>query len=545
MEPAAHLRFEPVARRVAVVAPALEAEVRAAFRALAYDVDQYRKAYELARLELERLKRQLFGKKGERVDPAQLQLVFAAFQKVLDEARARSQDQAGEAAALPPAPPPKRRSRHGRRAPEDLGELPEVRIELPDPTAGPDAVRIGEDISTKVEWQRGHFVRTVVVRPRHARPTTESEAMTTGARSTVIVADPVAEIVPRGMLGPGLIAKILVDKYCDHVPFHRQEDQMARQGVTVDRATMSRYAKAFADHARHIVDAMHGDAISHAHVIATDATGILVQAPEKCRRGHFWVAIADRDHVFFRYTPRATSEAVKSFLSGYTGHVQADAASVYDALFAEGPSTEVGCWSHARRHFHECIGVDSGRALMVIGFIDELFKIERRIRDAPPSQRLAVRKAHSRVVLDHLYAWSAEQERLLDEDRSPLRRAFGYLRRHREALCRFVEDPKLRIDNNPSELALRHLVLGRKNWLFVGSDTGGETTAIIVSLVASARLHQIEPWEYFRCLCRLLPSWPRHRALELSPRDWNKTRARLRDDQMEPSYGYIDIPPPP
>lgn len=545
MAPEDTVRVEPLARRVATVAPGLESEVRSLFEALSTERDQYRKAYELARLELERVKRQLFGKKGERVDPAQLQLVFAAFQKALDEARGKAQEAAGEDAAMPPAPPPKPRDRHGRRPPEDLGELPEVIIEIPDPTVGPDAVRIGEDVSTKVEWRRGHFVRTVIVRPRHARPTTESEEMTTGAKSTVVVADPVAEIVPRGMLGPGLIAKILVDKFCDHIPYNRQQEQMARQGVDVDRATMSRYGKAFADHAQHITVAMHADALARAHVIATDATGILVQAPEKCKRGHFWVAIADRDHVFFRYTPRATGDAVKSFLGGYKGHVQADAASVYDALFADGPSTEVGCWSHARRHFHESIGADSGRAFTAIGFIDELFRIERRIRDAPPTQRLAVRRTHSRVVLDHLYAWSAEQERLLDQDRSPLLRALGYLRRHREALCRFVEDPKLRIDNNPSELALRHLVLGRKNWLFVGSDSGGETTAIIVSLVASARLHNIEPWEYFRCLCRLLPIWPRHRALELSPLHWNATRARLRDEQMEPSYGYVDIPPPP
>ena len=544
MESGAAPRFEPIAKRVATMDPRLGAQVRKAFDELQHERDQLQKAYEMARLELERLKRSLFGKKGERVDPAQLQLVFGAMAKLLDEARARAQDTAGQDAVLPPAPPPKPRHGHGRRPPSDLSLLPEVRIELDDPTVGPGAVRIGEDVSRKLEWQRGHFVCSVLVRPRYARPTTESEAMTSGAKSTVVTADPVAEIVPRGLLGPGLIAKILVDKYADHVPFHRQEEQMARQGVTVDRATMSRYAKAFASFAEHIVTAMHKDALARAHVIATDATGILVQAKDKCRRGHFWVAIADREHVFFRYTPRATTDAVRSFLGGYKGHVQADAASVYDALFAEGP-TEVGCWAHARRHFHECLGVDKARAMMAVGFIYELFRIERRIQNAPPKQRLEVRRAHSRTVLEHLYAWAEEQEKQLDADRSPLLRALGYLRRHREALCRFVEDPQLRIDNNPSELALRHLVLGRKNWLFVGSDTGGETTATIVSLIASARLHHVEPWEYFRCLCRLLPIWPVTRVLELSPRDWAKTRARLRDDQMEPSFGYIDIPPPP
>ena len=147
-------------------------------------------------------------------------------------------------------------------------------------------------------------------------------------------------------------------------------------------------------------------------------------------------------------------------------------------------------------------------------------------------------------MLDHLHDWSLKQEAILDQDRSQIRRAFVYPRRHRQALERFVDDPKLRIDNNPSELALRHLVIGRKNWLFVGSDQGGETTATIVSLMASAKLHHLDPWQYTYEMCRLLPIWPKHRALELSPRDWIKTRARMNAAQLEPSFGHIDIPPP-
>ena len=513
---------------------------------LANEREQFRKAYELARTELERLRRQLFGKKGEHVDPAQVQLVFAALAKALDEARTKAEAAAGPDAKLPPAPPSGRlRHAHGRRPPEDLASLPEVRIEIPSPIIDATSVRIGEETSTKIEWRRGHFVRSIVVKPRYVAKATEQEAMTTGSPTKIIEPAPLPEIIPGGMLAPGAIAKLVVDKYWDHIPFHRQEQRWAREGVRIDRATMGRYAKAFAAHAQPIVDAMEEDARAHAHVIATDATGVLVQARDQCKRGHFWVAIADRDHVFFRFTLKGDGKAVHSFLGGFKGRVQADAASVYDALFAEedGPE-EVGCWAHARRNFHKCIGVDTPRSFIAVGFIDKLFEIERRIRDEPPERRLAVRRAHSRVVLDHLYDWALAQEKVLDDDRSPLLRALGYLRRHRDALSRFVDDPQLRIDNNPSELALRHLVVGRKNWLFVGNDEGGRTTATIVSLLASAKMHRHEPWQYIRDLCRLLPVWPKHRALELCPRDWAITRAKLRDDQMEPSYGHIDIPAP-
>jgi transposase len=518
----------------------------AAVGTLAKEREDFRKAYELARTELERLRRQLFGKKGERVDAAQVQLVFAALEKVLDAARAKAEAAAGLDAQLPPAPPSgRRRHPHGRRLPEDLDSLPEVRIEIPSPIIDASKVCIGEETSLKVEWRRGHFVRSIVVKPRYVTKATQEEAMTSGCSTKIIEPEPLPEIVAGGLLAPGAIAKLIVDKFWDHIPFNRQVQRWAREGVRIDRSTMGRYAKAFAAHGQPIVDAMENDARAHAHVIATDATGVLVQAPDQCRRGHFWVAIADRAHVFFRFTPKGDGNAAKSFLGGFKGRVQADASSVYDALFAErdGPE-EVGCWSHARRNFHKCIGVDTPRAFIAIGFIDKLFEIERRIHDSPPGQRLAVRRAHSQIVLDHLYDWARTQEQTLDDDRSPLLRALGYLRRHRDALCRFVDDPQLRIDNNPSELALRHLVIGRKNWLFVGSDEGGRTTATIVSLLASAKLHRHEPWQYIRDLCRLLPIWPRHRALELCPRDWAATRAKLRDDQLEPSYGQVDIPPP-
>jgi hypothetical protein len=282
-----------------------------------------------------------------------------------------------------------------------------------------------------------------------------------------------------------------------------------------------------------------------AAVIATDATGILVQHPEQCRRGHFFVLIADRDHVFYRYTPKHNGDAVRAFLGGFAGFVQADASSVYDALFAsdDGP-TEVGCWAHARRNFFHCIGSDKSRALVAIALIDKLFEADRFAGDVPPAQKLAIRKARAAPVHDELYRWVHEQlVPPLDADRTPIARALRYLVRHREALARFLDDGRVRLDNNPSELALRKLVVGRKNWLFVGSDEHAEVTATIVSLVASCRLHKLDPEPYMRDLARLLPIWPKARFIELAPKYWLATRARLDAAQLDARLGHITVPP--
>ena len=505
-----------------------------------HERDEYKKAYELAKLAYERLRRQLFGAKSEHVDAAQLALAFAELEKIRQQAE-------GPAASPPPPPAdtPKKKSKPtGRRRIDEL-DLPEERIELTVPGLPANAARVGEDISYRLGYRRASHVRIVVVRPRYAVPSADAHAAETGSATTIVTADAPDELVPRGMLCVDVIAKILTDKFCDHLPFNRQEDRFARDGILLDRATMGRYAEAFHELARHVVDAMACEARRTAAVIATDATGILVQQREQCRRGHFFVLIADRDHVFYRYTPKHNSDAVRAFLGGFNGYVQADACSVYDALFAsdDGP-TEVGCWAHARRNFFHCIGSDRKRALTAIAFINTLFEIDREMGDLPPAQKLGIRKARAAPVHDDLYRWVREQlVPPLAGDRTPIARALRYLMRHQEALARFLEDGRLRLDNNPSELALRKLVVGRKNCLFVGSDDHADVTATIVSLVASCKLHKLDPESYLRDLCRLLPIWPKSRFLELAPKYWLATRARIDADQLDARLGTITVPP--
>lgn len=520
--------------------------------------DTYRKAYEAAKLELERLKRGIFGQKKEKVDPAQVALVFSEFEKLLavagalaptpdEEAMlAAASQEVAEAAAKgdggKPRPPPK-----GRRRLEDA-LLPEVVIDLA--MTGPmvdGMVRIDDDVSYRLEHQRAHWVRLKILRPRFAIPNDDEARARTGAETTVVSVPPPDEMIPGGLPGPGLLAHVIAKKFADHLPFHRQEQIFAREGtIDIDRGTMCRWTQRSHELACRVVDAMFEDARDHAAVMATDATGVLVQAPEQCKRGHFWVIIADQDHVFFRYSAKHTKEQPKAFFEGFQGYVQADASSVYDALFRkpDGP-TEVGCLAHARRNFFWAVRSAREPALVGLGFINKLFEIDRALKDLPPSRRLEARRARSRPVVDMFAAW--RDERLKDptlEPRSPLARALRYTSNHWAALTRFLDDGRLRLDNNPSELELRRLVVGRRNWLFVGSEEHAPETCTFVSLIASCALHGLDPEGYLRDLFRVLPAWPQTRLLELAPKHWRRTRDRLDPYELDAALGPLTVPPP-
>lgn len=500
----------------------------------AHERNEYKKLYELASIELERLRRHVFGRKAEQVDPAQMQLAFEAVTKLLATRTTPDEDTPDSPPpAPPPSPPPgqddkkPKRTGHGRKPlPE---HLPVERIELlpleAQGDAGTHLVRIGEEVTETLEWRTGSFVRVQIVRPKFA---------VKGEPERGVVIAPVAEApIPRSLAAPGLLAYVLVSKFADHIPLHRLEGIVARQGVTLARSTLCGWVEACATLLSVLVEAMAKDA-RKAHCIAMDATGVLVQDKEKCRRGHFWVLVADRDHVLFRFTPKHNREGPKAFLRGYKGYVQADASSVYDELFRSEQVTEVGCWAHCRRGFFEAMSSDPERARVALGFIHKLYAVDAETRALPPAQRTAQRRQRAEPLLGALRAF-LEAESLVALPRSPIGGAIGYAQNQWSALCRFLDDGRLRLDNNRSELELRRQAVGRKNWLFVGSDEGAEWNAVVVSLIASCALHGIEPWSYLRDVLILLPGWSRDRVLELSPKRWKQTleqtdaRQRLAD----------------
>jgi transposase len=194
---------------------------------------------------------------------------------------------------------------------------------------------------------------------------------------------------------------------------------------------------------------------------------------------------------------------------------------VFDHLYKRGTLIEVACWAHARRYWWKALDTDPERARQALAYIGGLFRVEREVAVSPEA-RLAARRAESKAIVDGFFGWcEAEAGKVLDE--TPTAKAIGYALNQRVALQRFLDDGRLPIHNNGSERALRREAIGRKNWLFVGTDDAAEINAAFVSLLASCQLHDIEPWAYLRDLFCLLPSWPVRRVLDLAPLNWKKT----------------------
>jgi len=534
--------------------------------------------------ELHLLKRRLVVAKAERLDDvADAQLAFdkllaetQAIKKVLDAAPS---DESQEAPPPPPGDKPRGRSPKnpptGRR---DLSKcnLPEVRVELPDPLLEGKVDRIGVEETSRVAFERGGYRRLVVARIVYKQPVKNESRQTDGrtdgrtaAASTeptyrFVTAPMPKEIVPRGILAPSMIAHVLAIKYVLGVPFYRYEQQCAREGFALDRGTMCRYAEHVGATLGCIVEAARKEAIATAFCLSTDATGVAIQPTplqdgkrQPCRKGHFFVTLADKDHVFLDFQPKHNSLAVWQMFKGFSGYVQADAHVIYDALFKgippDGadekpgdcgpPPTEVGCFSHARRKYWEAAVCKHPLGLQGVRLIDAIFDADRPLAKLAPLQRKMQRDQTVRPLVDAFFTW-ARAEHDKRPERGLVATALGYSVRHEQALRRFLDDGRLRMDNNSAERELRTVAVGRRAWLFYGSDDHASAAGNILSLIASCKLHALDPELYLAEIIRIVPYWPRGRYLELAPKHWPATRARLSPKELELPLGHITVPPP-
>lgn len=588
----------------------LEAE-QAAHIATKAERDRLREAYDALTREVELARRRLVVAKAERVDTTQLALEFATTLAKLDELSRKAEEEIGEKPTGDSGERTRKKQKPRGRRDLRLLDVPEERIEIPDPLLEGKAARIGTaEESVGVRWKRGGFVRVVFDRIKYDanKPTmtttaapgetpsqtpltddvsTPAPAMQTPActreelaaivasdprtaGATIVTAPMPPRIIERSYATPSLIAHIASDKFCDGLPLHRQEDRFARLGVPIDRGTMCRWLEEVGGKVgATIVEAMRKEALGSAHCIATDATGVRVQPePRKdkqsqpCRRAHFFVQIADADHVFFEFTPEETSEVVNRMFAGYTGFVQADAKSVFDVLFRvvedryrplveQEPSrktacTEVACWSHVRTKFWEAaVATQDVVAREALARIMRMFHLDAMWRNRPPDVRRDLRDRYLREHITSFFAFVEEAFEDAQHRRGMLRSALGYCRNQKDALMRFFDDGALEMTNNRSERQLRRIATGRQAWLFVGSDLHGLTSGYLLTLIASARLHRLDPEVYLRDVFCVLPHWPRDRYLELAPRYWRITRARLDPVELEREVGWLTIPDPP
>jgi transposase len=483
--------------------------------------EEYRALYLQTMERCRKLEIGILGSKSEHRPDNEAQLSLGVLSMVLRERQRADLDAALEAANAEQAV-----KGHTRRKPTGRKPLPEhlprVEIEVLPPEVerkGLDAFeRIGEDVCETIERRPAMFVVARVVRPKFVPKDRERDAAT-----KVLIAEPLELPIARGLAGPGMLADTIVKRWQDHMPLNRLEDMYGRDGLELARSTMCGWHSTLADLVRPLVSAMRDDAFTQPY-LCVDATGVLVQQKERCRTGHFWVLVAPGRHVLFEFTRDHTSDAVDDVLSGYQGFLVADAHVVYDHLYASGDVVEVNCWAHARRYFFKALDSDPDRAKIALGLIGALFRIERTLADSPRKKKEKIREKRSRHIVDAFFSWcDAESATVLDD--TPISNGIRYARNQRVGLSRFLEDGRLPIHNNMSELALRREAVGRKNWLFVGSDEGGAVNALFTSLLASCRLADVEPWSYLRDIFCLLPSWPEHRLLELAPIAWHQTCA--------------------
>ncbi len=538
----------------------LEEEKALALRQL----EELRRSYVLLQQEHELQRRRIFEAKAERIESTQLELEFAKTQAVLDEMQKKLAAAAEQMGIEPPSMPPRndkpRKKPTGRRK-LDASQLPIETIVLPDPAMealvqSGEAEVIGADSSSSLKYRRSSMIRLVTEKVTYRM--TKS-----GAATTLVTAEMPPTIIDRSIGTPSLFAHIIVDKFDRGMPFYRQEEEFDDIGVPIDRSLMSRWCEHLgATLGASVLHAMKAEAFSTAMCLSTDATGILVQrgreptskARRPCKKGSYFVQIADRDAVFFEYTERETSAAVRELFRGFSGYVQADAKNVFDILFREPEAapdpdepqcTEVGCLAHARRYFWEAAAVAKEPvAREALLRLRRIFEMDAQWKREPPSKRKILRAQFLAPELEAFFQFVHAEWEQAKHQRGLLRSALGYARNQESALKRFLDDGRLKLDNNASERALRKIAVGRKNWLFVGSDDHAVSTAHLLSIIASARLHDLDPEDYLRDLFRVLPFWPTDRYLELAPKYWRATRARLDAQEIERELGWLTLPPP-
>jgi transposase len=419
------------------------------------------------------------------------------------------------------------RNNHGRSRIPDTIEREEVVHDLTDAEKAAmggenNLVELPAERSEQLDWRPSTLHVVVHVRKKYARRQQLPESGLTLAEQNVAVASKPAEAIPGGLAGPGLLAQVIVSKYTDHLPLHRLEGIFERQGMKISRQTMDdwvlRCAGLCVPLYRRMIEVVLGSFAIH-----TDDTPVKVRDAWKKLKytGRFWTYVGDDLHplVVFDYTTSRKRDGPADFLKTYRGYLQADAFSGYDGIYtgSDGGIVEAGCWAHARRKFHENRRLDPARMETALAWIGQLYAVEKDLRqrretqwrdlslEEQASRVAAERQTRSRPLLYDFHAWlDSEATKVLPK--SDVRAAMEYALNHWAALCRYTDSGWLDADNNAAENALRGIAIGRKNWLFCGSDRGGRAAAVFFSLLASCKRHGHDPFVYLRDVLTRLPT---------------------------------------
>jgi transposase len=479
----------------------------------------HRNEIEHLKLLIAKLRRMQFGRKSEKLERQIEQLELK-----LEEL---------ETARVSPAiePVTKLSAEAGRLVKPTRQPLPEhlpreVKTYLPPEqvcTCGGRLRPLGQDVSELLEWVPGSFKVMRYVRPK----------LSCASCERIVQAPAPSRPIDRGLAGPGLLAHVLVAKYADHQPLYRQAEMYAREGVELERSTLADWVGGCSRLLEPLVEALHRHVMSTGKLHADD-TPVPVLAPGngKTKLGRLWTYVRDDrpagdstpPAVWFAYSPDRRGEHPRQHLRRFNGTLQADAYAGFHHLYEGGGQIqEAACWAHVRRKFYELqVAHASPLAAEALKRITELYAIEADIRGRPPEERLQARTSRAGPLLDSLHQWLLATLAMVSK-KSEIAAAIRYALGRWRALLRYSEDGHIEIDNNAAERALRAVALGRKNYLFAGSDSGGERAAAIYSLIGTAKLNGHDPEAYLREVLQRIADHPINHIKELLP--WNLVTA--------------------
>jgi transposase len=463
---------------------------------------------EKLRFELARLKRQQYGRSSEQLDAkiAQLELTLEDL-----EASQAARPAPVVTPVVEPAAKPVRRPLPAQLPREEIVHAAPCAC----PGCGGELRAAGEDAAEILEWVPAHYKVIRHVRPKFAC-----------ARCERLVQSPApSRPIARGLAGPGLLAHVLVSKYADHLPLYRQSQIFARDGIDLDRSTLADWVGGASALLEPLVGAL-GRYVFAADKLHADDTPVPVLCPGRgtTRQGRLWTYVRDDrpagsedpPAVLLRYTPDRKAVHPVMHLGGFHGILQADGYAGFDRLYGE-RIQEAACWAHVRRKFYDFhVAHDSPLAAEALERIGRLYAVEGDIRGRPPDERRRVRQARAGPELESLHAWLHTTLTTVSK-KSEFAVAIRYALSRWAALTRYRDDGRVEIDNNAAERSLRAIALGRKNWLFAGSDDGGERAAAIYSLLGTAQLNGLNVEAYLHHVLERLPDHPVNRVDELLP----------------------------
>jgi transposase len=414
----------------------------------------------------------------------------------------------------------KRKKRGRKPLPDDLPCI-EVIHDLPEEqkvcACGCQLTKIDEEVSKKLDYIPAKLQVIKHIRYKYACKGCEGVDSDGGA---VKIAPPPVQIIPKGIATPGLLAQILVSKFCDALPFYRQEKIFKRLGIDIPRATMANWAIKVSEQCRPPMQILRSQILSGPLVNIDETTVQVLQEPDRdnTAKSYMWVfrgGPPDKPSLIYQYHPTRSGEVAKNFLNGYQGYIQTDGYSGYDALGSQNGIVHVGCWAHVRRKFFEVVQArkknsrlksKSGSGDVALSYIKKLYRIESiaKERQYSPDQIRDLRQEQAKPILEEFGAW-LQKRSVQTPPKGLLGKAITYALNQWPKLILYLEDGRLRPDNNLTENAIRPFVIGRKNWLFSGHPRGAEASARIYSLIETAKANRLEPYLYFRFLFDRLP----------------------------------------